>query len=246
MGLYNLSEFLTMLKEDIGIKDIPLPVDDKELIKRIENSALKEFSVRAPRIETFRVSDNERVSVNEGERAGVLVYKIPKWVYQDSNVLAVTNVNIARPLGYSDMYIPQGSYASPDLVLGALADIKVAATIAASMARALSWQFKSPDRVLVYNGWASGIYDVEIALQHDISLTTISPTAFTQFRELCMYDLEEFLYNKLKRIDNLDVGIGNIQLRIENWEDAGQKKRDLLKDWDDNGANLDVDNMSWF
>jgi len=246
MGLYNLSEFLTLLKEDIGIKDIPLPVDDTELIKRIENSALKEFSVRAPRIETFRVGDNERVTKIDGERSGVLVYEIPKWVYQDSSVVAVTNVNIARPLGYSDMYIPQGSYASPDLVLGALADIKVAATVASSMAKALSWQFKSPNRVLIYNGWASGVYDVEIALTHDISLATISPTAFTQFRELCMWDLEEYLFNKLKRIDNLDVGIGNIQLKIENWEDAGQRKRDLLKDWDENGANLDVDNMSWF
>ena len=48
MGLYNLSEFLSVVKEDIGIRDIPLPVDDAELVKRFDNSALKSFSIRYP------------------------------------------------------------------------------------------------------------------------------------------------------------------------------------------------------
>lgn len=246
MSLYNTSEFLTLLKEDIGIKDLPLPVDDKELLRRLGQSALKEFSVRSPRVEMVSIGENERLDPDENSRYTMLKYRIPKWAYHGTTILSVPNVDIARPMGYSDMYVPQGSWASPDVVLGALADIQSSASVAATMGRAITHKFVSPDIIYIYNGWAGGIYDVHLAMLHDISLSTISPTAFTHLRQLCVLDLEEFLYNKMKRLDNLEVGIGNIQLKIENWEDAGNRKMELLKDWDENGANLDIDFIRYF
>ena len=48
MGLYNLSEFITTIKEDIGIKDIPLPVSDNDIIDRFKRSVLADFSVIYP------------------------------------------------------------------------------------------------------------------------------------------------------------------------------------------------------
>jgi hypothetical protein len=87
---------------------------------------------------------------------------------------------------------------------------------------------------------------VDVAMTHDLSLSTIAPGAFTHLRQLAKLDIEAFLYNKLKRLDNLDVGIGNIQLKIENWEGSEDRMRELLNSWDEGGANLDIDNISYF
>ena len=245
MPLYNISEFLSLIKEDIGIKDIPLPVDDKSLLQRFYNSALKEFSVRYPRIETIILGDENRIAPEYRDRNTKIIYRIPKYVYQDSTILAVTKFDVSRPLGYSDFYVPQGVWASPDAVLSSLADIKLAAALASTMGKAPTYQFKAPDLLYVYNGWSGGVYDVDVALMHDISLSTIPPTAITHLKQLAILDIEEYLYNKLKRIDNLDTGIGNIQLNINNWEDAGNRKLELLKEWDEDG-NLDIDQITYF
>lgn len=246
MALYNISEFMTMLKEDIGIKDIALPVDDNELISRFGNSALKEFSVRCPRIEHIFLDDSNKVSPNEYDRNSRVTYRINTTKFGNSPIIGVYHFDVARPLGYSDYYVPQGMWASPDSVLGAIADIKIAAATASSMGKAPTFEFRNPDILVVYNGWSGGVYQADIGLMHDISLSTITPTSFTNLRQLAILDLEEYLYNKLKRIDNLDVGIGNIQLKIDSWEGAADKKRDLLTDWDREGANLDLDQITYF
>jgi len=245
MPLYTSSEFLRLIKSDIGIKDIPLPVDDNELYQRINESALKEFSVRSPRREKFTIGNDDKIPPSYVTSTNALRYRIPKTVYWDAEVLMVIKVDVARPLGYSDLYVPQGMWASPDSVLSSLADVRIAAGVASAMGRAPTFNFVVPDIIELYNGWSGGIYDVEIGITHDPSLSTISPTAFTHLRELATLDVEEFLYNKLKRLDNLDVGIGNIQLKIDSWENAASEKKQLLKEWDEDG-NLDIDTISFF
>lgn len=247
MSLYNTSEFLTLVKEDIGIKDIPVPVDDVELLRRMEMSALKDFSMRAPRIETINIDENNRMKDREPSgRFNMITYEIPRWAYIGTSILAVTRLDISRPAGYNDLYVPQGSYASPDQVLSAIADIKMISSVSSAMGRAPTIKFNPPNVLQVYNGWAHGVYEIDLALVHDISLITIPPTAFTQLRELCVLDLEEFLYNKLKRKESLDLGVASINLRIDDWADSGNRKRDLLKEWDQNGANLDIDSITYF
>ena len=247
MALYTPTSFLTLLKQDIGIKGIPLPVDDKSLYDRFVESALKEFSVRCPRTSTFLINDNERVNkhiITSSSRAPIK-YRIPKTFYIDSEILSVLRVDVARPLGYSDLYVPQGMWASPDSILTSIADIRVAAGVASSMGKAPTFRYEAPDIIYLYNGWSSGTYEIEIALLHDSSLSTLQPTQFTTLRRLAVLDLQEYLYNELSRMDNLDVGIGTIDLKIDRWADAADKKLDLLKEWDEDGS-LSVDSIQYF
>ena len=80
---------------------------------------------------------------------------------------------------------------------------------------------------------------------HDPSLSTVPPGAITHLRQLAELDICEYLYGKMKRIQDLDTGIGNINLRIDNWENAAQEKRELLRDWDEN-ASLDFETITYF
>lgn len=246
MALYTPTSFLKLLKQDIGIKNITLPVDDKSLYDRFCESALKEFSVRSPRIQVNLISDNERLNKNSDyTNRTPIKYRIPKHYYIDSEVLMVTRVDVAKPLGYSDLYVPQGMWASPDSVLTAISDVHMAASVAASMGKALTYKFEAPDVLYLYNAWTSGVYEIEIGLVHDKSLSTIQPTQFTNLRKLAVLDLQEYLYNELSRLDNLEVGIGTIDLKIDRWADAADKKADLLKEWDDD-SSLSIDNIVYF
>lgn len=246
--LYSMSEFVNLIKENIGTDDIPMPVDDAEIVRRLCQSTLKEFSVRCPRIKTIYIGDECRLNddINNISISKRMVYRIPKHHYIDSQILAVSRVDVSRPNGYSDLYVPQGMWASPVSILSAIADIKIAAASASTMGRAPTFKFVAPDILEIFNGWSSGTYEVDIELMHDPSLSTIPPTAFTHLLQLAELDISEFLYNKLKRKENLDTGVGNIQLKLDSWESAGREKRELLEKWDNEGANLDIDNITYF
>lgn len=245
--IYNLSEFLTLIKQDIGITDIALPVNDEELAKRIQASSLKEFSVRYPRLEEVTLSQANCVSRENMAVNGSATYIIPQDYYMGSQVLAVVGMDQSPRMGDgAALFYPSFNMGSADLMMTTIADIKAAAAMGQMMAHSPTFRFFAPNKIIVYNGWYGGTYIFELALMHDINLTTIPDTAMTHFRQLATLDIKAFLYNKLKRKDNLDAGIGSINLRLDSWEGAENEMRDLLKDWDENGANLDIDTINYW
>jgi hypothetical protein len=235
------------MKQDIGIKGIPLPVDDKALYDRFVESALKEFSILSPRIHKFLINDNERVDSQLLTNASIypIKYRIPKHEYIDSEIIYVLKVDIRNPFnGNNSVYAPQSSWADPASVLTSIADVRVAAGIASSIGRAPTFEHKG-DIIYLYNGWTAANYEVTMGLLHDPSLSTIPASHFTHLRKLGVLDLQEFLYNELSRIDELDVGIGNISLKIGEWADAGSKKNDMLNEFRED-ANLSLDYMQFY
>lgn len=245
MSLYNLSEFITLIKEDIGIKDIVLPVDDAAIVKRFEMSALREFSVRYPKIDSIWLTSNDVVNYAQRSIDGSLTYIVPEKYYQGTEILCVLDIN---PGGYgseANMYMPNVVLGSADMLLESIADIKMAAALGSMMCHAPTFEFRPPNKIVIYNGWAAGSYRIECGFKHDLSLGTIPPGAFTHLRQLAVLDIEEYLWGKMKRLTNLDVGVGTIQLMIDSWENAGQEKRDLLKEWDETG-NLSLDTLNYF
>jgi len=243
--LYNTSEVLTQIKEDIGIKDVPLPVDDNVLTKRMISSALKEFSVRYPRIEEIVLTPDEVVDMSSRSMYGYTKYIIPEKYYRGTEIISVLGLN---PGGFGsgvNMYMPNVSLGSADMLIGSIAGIKMAASLGSMMCHAPTFNFQPPDILIIYNGWIASSFRVELALMHDPSLATIPPGAFTDFIRLATLDIEEFLYNKMKRVTDLDVGVGTINLKIDNWESAGNEKRELLKEWDEN-QSLSLDRINYF
>lgn len=246
MGLYNLSEFLTTIKEDIGIKDLPLPVTDQEIVDRFKRSTLVDFSIIYPRVETCMVSEDDMTKRAKDSMNTFYEYRIPKYIYEGSTILSVSNFDVARPNGYSDFFIPNANWSTPDAIISAMADVRMAAGVASALAKAPTWNFIKPNLIQVYNGWAGGIYQVELLMSHDVSLSTIPDGAFLDLKELATLDLEEYLYNIMKRKDQLEVGVGSINLHIDDWSNAASDKKELLKQWRESGANLDFDHIRYY
>lgn len=258
---YTLSTMLEVIKQDLGIRDLPLPVDDKDLLRRLELSALNEFSQRYPKIVTFLISEDDRVSPDLDSSWDInkttgyhtdeygdfrTKYKLPIHKLGGSDIIGITNVYQGRPNGYADFFVPQGYYSDPISVMTSIADIRMAATINNSMARSMTFEFEKPYYLYVSNGWTGGIYTVRARVTHDISLSTVPDTAMTNLRKLCRYDLEAYLYGLLKRRNSIDTGVGTIDLKIDDWSDSLNKFDELLNMWDEEGANLDVDDIFYF
>ena len=231
--MYNLSEFMTLIKGDMGIKDVPLPVVDTELLNRFDISTLREFSVRYPYLSEAWVTSKDAVDMGERSLNGSIRYIIPEKYYQGTIILDVTHL---MPGGYgseANMYMPNVVLGSADALIESVADIKLAAALGSMMAHAPTRRFDPPNRLTIYNGWSSGSYRIELALKHDLSLSTIPPGAFTDLRQLAVLDLESFVYNKIRRINRIETGIGSIDLMIDTWENAESAKQDLLRTWDE-------------
>lgn len=246
MALYNLSEFITTIKEDIGIKDLPLPVTDQQIVDRFKRSTLVDFSILYPRKEICMVSEDDMTERAKESMCSYYEYRIPKYIYEGSTILSISNFDVARPNGYSDLYIPTAGWSTPDAIIAAMADVRMAAGLSSALAKAPTWEFVKPNKIVVYNGWAGGMYQVELLMSHDVSLSTIPDGAFIELKELATLDLEEYLYNILKRRDGLEVGIGSINLKIDDWSSAASDKKELLKSWRENGANLDFDHIRYY
>lgn len=249
--LQNLSEVVTICKQNMGIRDLPKPVTDADIMWRVQHSALKIFSQAYPYVTSFIIGDTDRlckpyvgIPTNHTNTYSQ-VYQIPKHIYQEHTIMAVPNVQIQRPNGYNDLYVPQGMVGDPASIMIAMASIQMVGAMAKQMTHSLTWDFKKPDILILYNGWSGGNYEVELAMDHDPSLSTIPDGAADSFQYLCQLDMEEFIYNKLKRVQNLDLGVGSIELKIDDWADSGSKKRDLINEWMET-ANLDVDHIQFW
>lgn len=245
MPLYNLSEFIEILKSDCGVRDVPLPIDDKEIVRHFEMSALREFSIRKPVIKEIWVTEADALDFQQRSISGCVTYQIPEKFWQGTEILDILHL---LPGGYgseANMYMPNVVLGSADTLIESIADIKMAASLGQMMTHAPTWRFDPPDRVVIYNGWTSGSYRFEIALKHDLSLATIPPGAFTNLRQLAVLDLKAFLYKKMKRITNIETGIGSIDLKIDDWESAEREMQDLLRDWDDT-VELDLMSINYF
>ena len=241
--LYNLSEFITTVKENVLIDDLPIPITDQKIIERFDRVTLTDFSVCYPRVETFMLG-NDNIDDKSKYSTGhsYYTYTIPKWVYDGTKILDIADLRPIRPNGYSDFFIPISNWASPEAVIGAVGDIRMAASIASSMSKSPTIKFDAPNTIKVYNGYAGGVYEVEALLKHDLSLATVPDGAITNLRNLAELDLKWFLYNKLKRKDGLELGIGNSQLNISDWASAEQERKDLIKEWMGE-SNIDFDHI---
>lgn len=246
MSLYNLSSFMTKLKEDMQISDIPLPISDERMVERFENSALKEFSQRYPLKDYFELPPSCIISKSMQGTIGAIKYRIPKSVYQNRSIIEVYSIDVHRTGGFNDFYMPTSNFLTPVFALETIADIQMAAAMGQMMGHAPTFHFQKPDILFIFNGWAAGAFTVEAGFSHDISLATIPDTAFTHLFQLAQYDMEEFLYGKLKRKNNMDGGTVTSNLNIDDWQNSGEKKKDLLKQWDDEGVNLDNDRINYW
>lgn len=248
MPLYTLSTMVQTILEDIGVADTPflevITVD--KIVDRVRRSTMAEFSTRYPYIGQWQMNDTHLVNPNSGyenPREGRL-YMIPPRAFPGHDILGIAHIDIAGSTSFADPFIPTNTY-DPATIMTTVGDIQMAADLGRFMAHAMTWEFIKPNKIKLYNGYTQGNYQVQLMLTHDDSLSTIPDTALTHLRQLMTLDIKWYLYGRFKRMQDIDTGVGTINLKLDDWSDAESQFHDLLNTFDEDG-NLNNDYIEFF
>lgn len=96
-------------------------------------------------------------------------------------------------------------------------------------------EFIPPNKLYIQNALYQDIFsgsryiNIEIFVKHANSLATISPTKMETFEELAILDIEIFLYNGLKFFENIETVYVNIDLKIQEWQNALNDRKDFVE-----------------
>ena len=247
MMLYTLNQLIQLAKEDLGIRELPPPVTDQDLYNRVKNSALKELSIVYPRIEEFTIGKPDLVDPSEdvSTKYHGVRYRVPQYITHNFTPMDVIDVTNISQHALSDVMWPFAiGFSAPDTI-ASVASMKAMAAVGQNIVGAVTYNYDPMTNIItIYNGWTNGTYKVQMTVSHDENLSTIPPTAMLTVRELITNDIGQYIYNTLKRKDKLDTPAGNIDLRIDDLADCGNRKKELLEKLQED-CSLDFDIINY-
>ena len=146
---------------------------------------------------------------------------------------STNNASMASSLG-GGMYLP--SIACPEATFESLLTLQMNADVSSLYNRGIYIDFEYPNRFAI-RGLGNTNYDLNsftviLLVQHN-NLSTISPTKMEIFEALCQADIANFLWKNLRYYDNLETVYVNIDLKLSELQDEGNKRDsiiDTLKD----------------
>lgn len=236
----NLSQEITKIKMKMGIYGISIPIEDPNAYIRetIETMTIPTFSLFQPYYMDFHVNTDQlekaclpyQGKVSDDRSA----YKLPE--FKNQKLLSVADVKYSDDTSIN--YSGVGGYAIAGMLPYSNSSLmqQVMLTGATSnlyqtMYPRLTYDFIEPNTLIVYNKIVSNSLKLTLAFEHHKSLATIPSTCEKSFFELALYDTEINFYQVAKHWGKLETAIGNIELNIDDWANAEDKRQQLLDDW---------------
>lgn len=228
----NVSDFLTSIKMDLGIYGLALPIEDenKAFMDVIKLKTIPIYSTFQPKEFTFSIDTNNLQCLESGYLRSR--YLIPTQMFPEQRIISIINVNpksnlagigYATPIYNADVSVYQG-----------LMNTQVGADLISAISPSFTWEFRSPDEMVLYNlSSVLGEIEITLGLTHVPNLTTIKPSQWESFYELAILDIKSFLYNTIKHYDELPSAYATIQMKIDDWQEAPNARKDLIEQWKD-------------
>lgn len=227
----NITDVVFRTKLKLGLMNIATPFEDinatiVDIIKRI---TVPVFSVYQPVKESLTINVNDLEIIEKGtDYRKILLpeFKTRKLIYlfdvrYDTSVLS--------GLGYYGGGMP---YMSGNL-MSQLMLANAGAQLMNTMIPKMTFKFEPPRVVWIYNSYVASKIILDFGFQHDDTLASIPETAREEFMKLVLLDVKENLYPTLKMYTELNTSIGNINLKLDDWANAEQDRKELLDKWDD-------------
>lgn len=74
-------------------------------------------------------------------------------------------------------------------------------------------------------------FELRLKVSHPRSLYTIDEAHYYIFKKLCIFDIQEFLWNnELKGLEGLSNGYDNISLKIDDWAEASSRRDEYIRE----------------
>lgn len=226
----NLSTVVTRLKLKLGLLAISTPIEnlDETIVTILDTVTLPVFSLYAPMKEkiVLKTSDMElQEKTAEYEKYLLPDFKTKKLiyvldVYYDSGMLSGLG-------SYGVMPMLQGDLISQMMISNA------AKNVGNLFVPKITFHYEHPRTLYLYSMYSSSKIVLELGFEHDKSLASIPDTASESFMELALLDLKDNLYPTIKQYTEIQTAIGNINFKLDSWENAENDRKELLNRWDD-------------
>lgn len=228
----NIARIVRRIKRDIGIYGIALPIDNiDQLINDILiDTTLPVFSLFNPAEEWFSLDGLRPVNRESTQNMGDL-YILPE--FPGRKLLYVKGVKYNEPSLCSNYNPVAGILNNGTDPLSTFLDANVGKNIIDGMVNSITFDFQPPRKLYVYDALVSARLTALLAFEHDRSFTTIPPTAEESFYNLADLDIKAGLYPTIKHYDAIDTPLGRVELKIDDWQNAAQERKDLLQSWNE-------------
>lgn len=227
----NLSSIVTRIKLKLGLINLatPFPNMDETIQTIIQEITLPVFSLYFPDKDTLhlnikdlelleKTTEYQKVLLPDFQtRKLIYVFNIS---YNHDNLSGIGNYGVGVPLLQGGVF--------RQLMLA-----NAGASLMNTMIPKMSFKFEPPRTVYIYNAWSSSALQWDLGFEHDKSLASIPETVREEFLKLAMLDVKENIYPTLKQYTEINTSLGNINLKLDDWSDADNMRRDLLDKWDD-------------
>ena len=228
----NIDRIVRRIKRDIGIYGMALPIDnvDKLIGEILVDTTLPVFSMYQPAEEWYPLDGLRPVNRESTQNMGDL-YILPD--FPGRKLLYVKGVKYNEPSLCSNYNPVIGIMRTGTDNFSTFLDANVGKNIIDGMINSVTFEFNPPRELLVYDALVSARLTALLAFEHDRSFATIAPTAEESFYKLAVLDVKAGLYPTIKHYEGLDTPLGRIELKIDDWQNAAQDRKDLLQQWDE-------------
>lgn len=253
----NINNLLRDVKKSLGIGSfIKTQYTDYDLINYIQAHTRNVFSrIYGHRI-TY---PNIKFSVQNKYSATANTYKLPKSIldelkFEETEIVGIRDLNIAPQ--FTDGVVVNrnlmppisgnnsigGYFGGPlggtgvDQYMGGMNNLIGLANAKANMdlwRRPIKCHFIAPNLLkfsLEGMNPECTYFELTVKAGHPKSLWTINPSIYHVFLELAKFDIMEFLWNsELKGLEGLSNGYDNISLKIDDWAQAAERRREYIE-----------------
>lgn len=236
----NISEVISSLKLELGLWDITLPLKDRDgrpvpietsIQTVLEKVTIPKYSQYVPwnrkgdcRISSLRCVDKRNS-----------IYMLPDFL-TITDVMYIINIEIAnKKTGIYDYVVPgygYSGYGGVGAAAQAVINANATSMLSGEMRTTPTWEWLKFNKVALYN-YPDTMLTFEVACKHLPNLETVEESCYDSFMELAQLDIKIFLWNLLKRYKSIPSAHGNINLEIDEYQNAAEEKKQKLAEWDD-------------
>lgn len=227
-----LSKLLDKIQRRLGLMVIKLPDElDKESWKTIiEEDSIPVFSRFFPHEVVTIIDNNCRkdgwffIDRDLPEGSTILGVKDIEWqTYR--NQANLSNVGFG---GFQNWDFIASEYGIDDIAFS-----QMRANYMSLFNLGIYIEFQPPNKIKLVSVNGSLVsnfrpFPIAVFLHHPINLSTISPTMFNTFEDLCTADVANYLYDNLKYYDGIDTVFGNIDLKLDKIQDWANKRENII------------------
>ena len=216
-----------LLNQRLGLIEYKLDYLYPEIHKNLLNNTLPIFSQYFPYYRRYLFVPNE----NKADSNNEYYLNIPEVKANKLKIISVADVRARSGVegnAFMDSYRPFAMTIEDVLINSASTNIESLTNYSYR-----SFRFIPPNKI-----WLKGFgdYDLYITLKLTYpSFSAIPDSVIEQFLDLAECDIKIFIYNKLKHYDQLSMPIGNMDLKLNIFENGENERREVIERFNSKG-----------